>query len=47
MDEGLKKRSVGEIDILKNLLPPSRRLISEDRVALESQLMEEILKGNY
>ena len=47
LNEGLKKRSVGEIDILKNLLPPSRRLISEDRAAFESQLKEGIIKGNY
>lgn len=47
LDEGLKKRSVGEIDILKNLLPPSRRLISEDRSTFESQLKEQILKGEY
>lgn len=47
LDEGLKKRSVGEVDILKNLLPPSRRLISEDRSAFETQLKEGINKGEY
>ena len=47
LDEGLKNRSVGEIDILKNLLPPSRRLTSEYWAVFENQLKEEIIKGNY
>ena len=47
LDEGLKKIPVGEIDIRKNLLPPSRRLITEDRSAFESQFKEEIIKGYY
>lgn len=47
LGEGLKTRSVGEVDILKNLLPPSRRLISEDRSAFENQLKEAIAHGKY
>lgn len=44
---GLKSRMVGEIDILNNLLPPTRRLIKEDRFSFEARLKEEIAKGNY
>ena len=47
LDEGLKKRDVGDVDILKNLLPPTRRLISEDRSSFENQLKEAIGTGEY
>lgn len=47
LEEGLKIRSVGEVDILKNLLPPSRRLISEDRSTFENQLKEAITNGKF
>ena len=47
LEEGLKTRSVGEVDILKNLLPPSRRLISEDRSTFENQLKEAIANGKF
>ncbi len=47
LEEGLKNRSVGEIDILKNLLPPSRRLISEDRSTFENMLKEAIANGQF
>ncbi len=47
LDEGLKVRNVGEVDILKNLLPPSRRLINEDKSNFENMLKEVIVKGEY
>lgn len=47
LEEGLKKRSIGDVDVLKNFLPPSRRLINEDRVAFEKQLNEKIKNGEY
>lgn len=47
LEEGLKKRSIGEIDILKNLLSPSRRLINEDRSVFENQLKEKIINGEF
>ena len=47
LEEGLVKHSVGEVDILKNLLPPSRHVIKEDRSLFESQLKEKISSGEY
>lgn len=47
LEEGLKKRNIGEIDILKNLLLPSRRLINEDRSVFENQLKEMIKNGEF
>ena len=47
LEEGLKKRTVGEVDILKNLLAPSRRLIKDDRSIFETKLKENIAKGKY
>lgn len=47
LDEGLKNRSVGEIDILRNLLASSRRLIKEDLRGFETELIEQIQEGKY
>lgn len=47
LEEGLKARCVGEVDILKNLLPPTRRLIGEDRSMFETQLKEAITNGKF
>lgn len=47
LDEGLKKRNVGEIDILRNLIVPDRRLIKEDMRGFESTLIEQINNGFY
>lgn len=47
LEDGLKTRRVGEVDILKNLLPPSRRLISEDRSTFENLLKEAINNGKF
>ena len=47
LEEGIKMRKVGEIDILNNILPPSRRLIKEDRSNFENQLREKISNGEY
>lgn len=47
LDVGLKKHQVGHIDILRNLLPPTRRLITEDRGKFETELQEKIRCGKY
>ena len=47
LEDGLKTRNIGEIDILSNLLPPSRRLINEDRLTFEKQLKEAIKNGKF
>ena len=47
LEVGLKTRTVGEVDVLKNLLPETRRLIKEDRATFENQLKEAIAKGKY
>lgn len=47
LDEGLSNRHVGEVDILKNLLPENRRLIKEDRTRFEAELKEKINNGEY
>ena len=47
LDMGLKNRQVGDIDVLKNLLPPTRRLIQEDKGKFETELCEKIKSGEY
>lgn len=47
LDDGLKNHQVGQIDILRNLLPPTRRLITEDRGKFEKELQEKIKCGAY
>ncbi len=47
LDAGLSERSVGEIDILKNLLPENRRLIKEDMKKFEQELQSLISEGEY
>lgn len=47
LDMGLKNRQVGDIDVLKNLLPPMRRLIQEDKGKFETELCEKIKSGEY
>lgn len=47
LDEGLAKRQVGDVDILRNLLPKTRLLISEDRSKFENELCEKISAGEY
>lgn len=47
LNQGLAMRSVGEIDILKNLLPENRRLIHEDRNRFEAELQTKINAGEY
>ena len=42
-----KNRQVGDIDVLKNLLPPTRRLIQEDKGKFETELCEKIKVGEY
>lgn len=47
LDDGLKLRKVGDVDILRNLLPPTRRLIQEDRGKFETELCNKINSGEY
>lgn len=47
LDVGLSSRSVGETDILKNILPLSRRLIKEDLSSFEAELKQKIACGEY
>ncbi|MBR4996607.1 MAG: DUF4145 domain-containing protein [Bacteroidaceae bacterium] len=47
LDAGLSERSVGEIDILKNLLPENRRLIKDDMRKFEQELQTLISEGKY
>lgn len=47
LDVGLKKYQVGHIDILRNLLPPTIRLITEDRENFETELQNKIKSGEY
>ena len=47
LDKGLKIRKVGEVDILKNLLPHDRRLIREDISKFEKILQNKINDGSY
>ena len=47
LNDGLKSRVVGEIDILKNLLPENRRLIKDDRAKFEEALRDRINNGTY
>lgn len=45
--EGLSSREVGEVDILRNMLPENRRLIKEDIASFESQLKQNIQEGKF
>jgi len=47
LDEGISVRCVGDTDILKNLIPPSRRLIKEDVQKFESELIAAISASTY
>lgn len=47
LNNGVSLREVGQTDILKNLLPPSRRLIQEDVQKFESELIAAISEGSY
>ena len=47
LNGGLSTRSTGDTDILKNLLPPSRRLIKEDLQKFETELITAISLGQY
>lgn len=47
LDKGLKIKKVGEVDILKNLLPHDRRLIREDIGKFEKILQNKINDGSY
>lgn len=47
LDEGISKRHVSETDTLKNLLPPTRRLIKEDIPMFEAELINAINSKTY
>lgn len=47
LDNGLLLHSKGDIDVLKNLLPRTRRLISDDISHYEQQLINKINSGEY
>lgn len=47
LNEGLKDKTVGTIDVLRNLLPTNRRLISEDMSKYEQRLIDLINGGEY
>lgn len=47
LDQGLASRSVGEVDIMRKLLPVNRRLIREDLKRFEMELQQKINSGEY
>lgn len=47
LDQGIASKSIGHVDILKNLIVPSRRLINEDFSSFEKDLIELINEGKY
>lgn len=47
LNEGLHDKTVGNIDVLRNLLPESRRLIREDMSKFEQELIGLISSGKY
>lgn len=47
IDMGLKNHKIGDIDVLKNILLPTRRLIQEDKGKFEAELCEKIKNGEY
>lgn len=47
LNEGLKCHSVGEVNILKRLLPDNRRFIKEDLFRFEAELQNKIKSGEY
>ena len=47
LNESVAKRTVGEIDILRNFIRHDRRIISEDIPKFESELQKHIADGSY
>ena len=47
LDESIAKRTVGEIDILRNFIKHDRRIISEDISKFETELQGHINDGSY
>ena len=47
LNEGLKDKTVGTTDVLRNLLPQNRRLIREDMSKYEQALIDLIDNGKY
>lgn len=47
LNEGLHNKTVGTIDVLRNLLPENRRLIREDMTKFEQELIGLISSGKY
>ena len=47
LNEGVADKTVGTVDVLRNLLPENRRLIREDMNKFEQDLIDLINKGKY
>ena len=47
LDEGIANKAVGNVDVLRNLLPENRRLIREDLNKFEQGLIDLINNGKY
>ncbi len=47
LDDGLADKTIGTVDVLRNLLPENRRLIREDMTKFEQGLIELINNGKY
>ena len=47
LNDGLKDKTVGSVDVLRNLLPENRRLIREDMTKFEQGLIDLINNGKY
>lgn len=47
LNEGLADKTVGTVDVLRNLLPENRRLIREDMAKFEQGLIDLIKNGKY
>ena len=47
LNDGLAEKTIGTVDVLRNLLPENRLLIREDLSKFELELIEMINKGKY
>lgn len=47
LEKGIKNRNIGEVDVLKNIVPKDRRLIHEDLKDFECELQDRIKSGSY
>lgn len=47
LNESIARRTVGEVDILRNFIRHDRRIISEDIPGFENELKADITSGTY